>query len=792
MTTDATPTGPDGPRSTLKRELAASAREQRPPRAGAGAPGEAEGGASTIHNTVQRGLAFAKRQWLLLAAGIGLGVLIAPFGFVSKPPSFMATASIMVDTGRVQLFQAPGVVGETPIDSSAALESQLAILRSSRVAQKVMDRLNLRAEPEFQVGERGRAARLLGADLARFLGRDPIRTEARRERFRLEVFAAGLTVRRIPGTFAVDLTYSADVPERAAQIANAVADAYLEVLIEMKQDVTRRAGSWLQTRIEELRDQLAAAQQAVNDFKARHSLMSTGGQQLVEKRIGELSTQLASAQVLVREAQVKLHRIDVAVAEYARSTTKPALPEQMSNPLVTRLREQLFELSNREAEWGQRFGKGHQAVEKLRGRMAEIHVALLEEMRRLAESYRSELEIALQRQGAVERELRATELQLREAETAGIKLRELESTAKSYETLYDGFMRRHGETAEQETFPIPRARIINRATEPLSKDLKKPFQMALVFFALGIGAGLAGAMLREVRDRSFRSLADVTGTLGKRVLALVPIWSADADAQIPDAARAPADHERRTVSRLDARHFAVQLAPQTGYASAMRSISQQIEKLRTSKGSLVVGVTSPEPNQGSSTMSAGLAAASAAAGLKVLLIDADMRNPSLTRSLAPMATTTLLDVLNGAAKLDEALWSDKHAGFQYLPGAPDRPHPSADEMLASNRMRELIAAAQERFDLVILDLPPLVPMTDVVMTTDFVTAYLAVVRWGVTHKEPTRHALEMYPALAGKIMGVILNQVDTERLPLYDPLAARWFDQRLYKSYLIRPRAAAA
>lgn len=750
-------------------------------------PAREEGSSAldTVFAPIALAMMFIRRQYKLLAAGIVLGLLLIPFAWLVKPPAFTSMATIMIDTSRIQLFPNTGVVGEGPIENSAALESQLEILTSSTVAKRVIERLNLAQDPSFAIKDQGRIARIFGPDIAVMLGREPIRTDARRERYRLDIFASNLVVRRVSGTFAVEVGYRADSAEQSAQISNAIAETYLEVLLEMRQDLSRRTGSWLQGRVTELRAQLAEAQRSVNEFKATHKLLSTGGEQVTDRQLGELNSQLAQAQAQERDAEAKLARIRGAIADYTTQATKPALPEQMNNSLVTRLREQLFELTNRESEWVIRFGRNHEAVVKLRERIEQIHRALLDEMSRLAESYKSELEIAQQRRQAIERDLETLAGRIRETDVARIKLRELESNTKSLELLYDGFIRRHAEALEQESFPIPRARIVNPATEPLKRDSKRTFQIALLLCALGAGLGAAGAALREVLDRSFRTMQDVKQTLHRRVLGIVPTWDGTASTTIAQEERTPANPQSRTVSRLMPRHFTAKLAPHSPYAAAMRSISLQIDKIRASTGPLVIGMMTPEPHQGASTVSLGVAAACSLAGMRTLLIDCDLRNPSLTRALAPMAQSSLSDILEGKATFEDTVWSDKITGFSFLPGKPDHPNAEADELLTSDRMRELIEGLKENYDYIILDLPPVVPMMDVLMTADIVSFYVAVLKWGVTRKEPTRLALEMYPAVYEKLAGVVLNQVDLDQLRLHDADAARWFDARLYSSYHI-------
>jgi succinoglycan biosynthesis transport protein ExoP len=735
----------------------------------------------TLSGAMRFGLAFMQRNWLVMAAGLLLGLVLAPLAFLLAPPRYVATTTILFDQGKLQLFSAP-----TMLDTSDGLDDQIEIIQSDLIARKVLASLGPVAEEEFRVPEKGRAERLVGSTIASMFGLAKHRTDAWREQYRLSSFQGALQARRVAGTRVIAISFQSDSADRAAQMANLAASAYLETQIEDKRVLTRRTVGWLTERLQELKLQVAEAQGAVNKFRAANSLMEGTGYQAGEARAAQLSTQVATESSRLSELIARLARVEGVVREYSSAEMKPALSELMNNSLVTKLREQLYELTNRRAMWLEKYRPDHEAVVQLDRRITELHAALQHEHERLAEAYRSDIEITKSKVALLSKDLDEVLAQQQSAHKARITLRELESKAQASQALYDGLLKRHYEAAEQETFPIARGRVLNDAVTPLGKEYKKTLKMAMLLVLMGIGLGCGAAVFRELTDHTFRSLHEIEGLLGAPLLAVLPSWprgwtlkSVMGKASSPVAASMLG----AGIQRLRDGPWSNGDVLLSQFSEALRTLKNMIDQHSTKEGCKVIGITSAQPGEGASTLAAALAGTMVVSGRRTLLVDCDFRNPSLSRLIAPSATTGLVDVIKGKTSFSDAVMAEPSTGFSFLP-VPRPAGMRADQLLADEALDRLIASARESFDYVIVDLPSLVPLADVVMAKRYIDGYVSVVAWGMSDKESTRRAFEHAPGFQDHLIGIVLNKVNMRQLRVYDPAAAQWFDARRYRNYL--------
>lgn len=759
---------------------------------GAGGPGGNdngwnEGGPESLAAAFHATILFLRRQFWLLLAALVVGLLIAPLAIKIAPSEYRSTATILFDANRVRLFKGTEIVEDSSLSTAAGLDGEIQIMLSTPMLQQVLKKLNLHETPEF-LPRKGWSETILGTQLAELLGRPVARPQAWIDAFQVQLLRAGLTIERNARTFAVNIQYSSPSPEEAAVVANALAQTYLDSLVDEKKSLNQVAGNWLKTRLEELRSQLEAAEGKIIAFRSQHNLYDQDGKTMIEKRIDQLNAELLKEKGRESEMQARHDRLAQIIKDYRAAVIKPAVPDVFKNPLVTKLRDQYLELEKREKEWSKRFGSEHQATAKLREDMRAIQESLLDEYRRLAQSYDSETAIARQRQREVETEIVHAGTELRTAQKALVKLRELEASAQTHKQLYDSFLSKYSDATNQQDIPVPKARIIEKASVPLTKNNNKTVKTAFLLIAASLGMGLGAAVMREFFDRSFRRVAEVEQQLDSKVLTIVPEVS-DKDVRadfIRWRGMLPPTAGKRAIKRGLSLTWAPDLLPNSAFAASIRAIKLSLDQRVREAGCDVIGVTSPQPNEGATSTAAALAITSALGGAKTLLIDCDFAHPALTAQMAPSAELGLMDIILEQATLGDVVWTDQSTGLDFLPVTSVRGTRS-DELLASAAMAKLIEDARNKYERIILDLPPLVPMVDVQMTRDLVNAYIGVVHWGTTNREVAKQAFERTPAFRGKLAGLVLNRVDLKTLHLYDADTARWFDKRLYSNYVIKP-----
>ena len=457
----------------------------------------------------------------VLAIAIALGLTYV----LTTPPRFTASTTLMIDTKKVQLFQQQSIFSDLPIDAST-VESQVEILKSETIALAVIKQLHLADDPEFVSGGGGLVGMLVGAVTGLFASSEPS-SEFNLKRAAVAAFQSRLTIRRVGLTYVIVISFQSLSPDRAAEIANAVANAYIDDQLEAKFDSARRAGTWLQTRLRELREQASTAERAVVAFKNKNEMVDTGGRTINEQQLAELNSELVVARSRTAEARAKLDRVQsVLTSNSPDAAVSATVADTLKSEVISKLRSQYLELARREADWGLRYGATHLAVVNVRNQMRELQNSIRDELQRIAETYKSDFEIAKQHEDSVQTQLSQAVSQSQVTNEAQVALRELESNAQTYRALYDNFLQRYMESVQQQSFPITEARVITVGTRPLSKSSPKTMLVLGLATMVGLAFGFVAAAWRDFADRVFRTTHQVESILETDCIALVPVLDA--------------------------------------------------------------------------------------------------------------------------------------------------------------------------------------------------------------------------------------------------------------------------
>jgi polysaccharide biosynthesis transport protein len=724
---------------------------------------------------------FLRRQYPILLFCVPLAIVVGVIYLRTKVPTYVAHASMIIDM-RKGLFLQQSILPDAPTDT-AGVESQVQILKSEGVAISVIRNLHLTEVAEFvDTDDVSLFDRLHGFFLG--LSSRPPRSEFDLMRQAIGVLEGRLEASRVGLSYVLDISFTSSNPDRAAQIANSVADAYIADQLDSKFQTHRRASDWLQERVNGLRDQATVAENVVVAFKRENNLVAVGGMLMNEQQIAELNTQLILARAHTSEAEARLNRIDAIVRVDSSNTRFDAsVSDALNNPIITKLRQQYLELVNREADWSRRFGRDHLAVVNLRNQLREIRDSIFQELRRYSETYKSDYEIAKRRQKSLEADLAQAESQSQEANKARVTLRQLESSAQGFRTLHDSFRQRYTESIQQQSFPITEARVIWRATRPGVKSGPKPVLiLALACFG-GIGLGTGIGFIREVMDRVFRTTGQVEAALSAPCVALVPLVDDALGAESSNSEEALASAGSKFITRDGSVCWIVAEQPMSRFAEAIRSVKLAADLNIVDKRHKVIGFTSALPNEGKSTVAAALAQLAAQVGGKVIIVDCDLRNPSLSRTFAPKATIGIIDVLAGEYSLDDAIWRDGPEGMAFLPALSNSRVFHTSEVLASEPTKQLIYDLRESYDYVVVDLPPLAPLIDVRATSHLVDGYFLIIEWGRTKIDVVQHALNTAPGVYEGLLGAVLNKANMKYMVRYEAHRGKYYLNKHFARY---------
>ena len=729
-------------------------------------------------------LGIVRRQYLVILFVGLLTMALALTYLVTATPRFMAVATMFIDRGKVQPFaQQQQILIDNPINS-AAVEGQILILKSDTIALSVINNLHLADDPEFGSSSTGRIFGLFSSSLHS----NDKSSSSDRSRGALASFTKRLSVNRVGMSFVIEISFISNRPERAAQIANAIVEAYINDQLEAKYETTRRANDWLQSRLGELQRQSVAADHAVADFKAKYNFVNIGnGQSADEQLISQLNTQLLESRAQTSTAQARLDRIE-QIIKMAGDINDPAtgtVADTLNSPVINQLRTRYLELVNREADLSARVGSNHLAVINMQRQIRELRSSILDELKRISETYKSDFEIAKQRQADVEKRLAGAVSDSHSAGQAQGALNELESKARTYHSLYDNLLQRYTELSQQESLPTTEARFITRASPPLDKAYPKTLLILAGAVFAGLALGLGVGFLREMLDSVFRTTKQVVAALHTNCLAVIPLAKNTPASSSPAVLEQKLQPERdglRTIVRRSSTMWTVDDSPLSRFAEAVRSVKLAVD-LGVPEKSKVIGITSAIPNEGKSTISANLALLIAQVGARVLLVDGDLRNPSLSRALAPVAKGGILEVVSGESSLKDVVWTDPSTNMAFLPAAMPFRLAHSSEILSNDLTKQLFKELRQSYDYIIVDLSPLVPVIDVRATTNLVDAYVLVVEWGRTKIKLVEHALSEAENVYENLLGVVLNKANMDIVHRYDGYLDGYYRNKHFARY---------
>lgn len=658
---------------------------------------------------------------LLLGGVAGLGLLAA------LEPVYVARAHLLIEPER----RGPGgatVASASETLDSAAVDSQVQILASRSLAREVIDQVGLRSTPAPSGG--------LIAHLLPSVAAAPPASAAPPAPDPVARFLANLTVKREGKSHVIAIAYRSKDPAEAAAVANAVAERYMLGQRARKQEAAQRQARWAEERLGELRRELAEAEQALAAFRAAAGPAGAGPR---AEEMAAVSSQLVVASLDRAAKEAALGRLRRAVEG---GEAGEALAEFGSSPLLANLSALKAETLRREAELAARYGERHPKLLDVRAEKAELDARLQRERRAVLRQLETELAQARAKEATLARRLEELKGEAaRRAETER-RAQELEHAVAVKRGLYEAQLARATEEARPAEALGPDARLISEAVPPTEPSFPNPRLILSLSLTGGLLLGFAALYLAEAGQAGLTSAREVEAVLGLPTLALVPRVTARRGGPTP----------------VD---YAVE-RPRSRYAEALRtllaSLARQGGEGAQGARPRVLLVTSSLPREGKSTLVASLARVAAAEGLRVIVVDADLRRPSLRELLGLPPGPGLIEVLRREVSLADALGKDPKASLRLLPGSSRLSQPT--RLLGPEGLGTLLAAFRENFDLVLVDSAPLAAVADAKLLGGLVDAVLFAVRYRTSRREACAAALRELVGSGAPVAGAVLTQVD--------------------------------
>lgn len=723
-----------------------------------------------------------QRRKQLITSIVLAGMALATLFIVVSKPLYTAATTVLVDPRKQKVLATDSVIPGLGMDTAGIL-SEVELMTSPHVAERVVEKANLKQDLEF--GGSPSAIGQLIATVVELLkgssGDQESEDEARAVAHAalLKRVQDRLNVKRRGLSYVIDIEFTAQNAQNAARIANAFADEYLVDQLESKYDMTKRATDWLNSRMGDLREQVRAAEAAVQQYKAENNIVDTAGETLSDKQVGQFNEQLILARAKTAEAKAKVDQLKRAVKD---GNQPAAFADALASQVITQLRTRLAEVARTEAELTSQFGERHPSVIGVRSQMADIRRQIQQELARVVSSAENEYAVAISREKSLMDGLEELKKESGETNKASVKLRELQREAAASRALFEGFLARFKEANEVQNLQTSDTRIISRAVVPTKPSHPKTLLILGVALVLSLALGIGIAFLMEQIDDCFRTGTDIEDFLGVPNLATLPAIKEfglkkarltggpiNAVLRLFGFSRSKQSEEvTSTIRDLDARiiRYAID-KPLSTFAEAVRSLRAGIRFANVDRESRVIIVTSALPSEGKSTTAMNLARYSARNGEKVLLIDGDLRHPVLTKAFIGNCESGLAEMLAGTASPEQVLVYDKETTLRFLPASVKRTRAQSAEVLGSERFRAFLENARQHFDLIIIDTAPVVPVVDSRIIASLVDGIVLVVAWAETRREPAEFAVRVLRRANGHVLGVALNNVDQKLMRYY-------------------------
>jgi succinoglycan biosynthesis transport protein ExoP len=719
-------------------------------------------------------LAFLSRRWptiaVCAAAAVALGLVLA----LTTPPRYTAQAALLFDVQRVDLLRQQ-LGPQDALTLNSVLESQVELLHSAGLARKTVERLGLTSDRTFVQSAPSLLDHIKGfLTRLRASGRTgPAGPETKLD-LAAQQLQGMLKVWRVGQTYVLAVSVTSPSREEAAWLANGVTDSYLADELQAKEAGIQQASGWLQVRLRELHDQAVTADRAVQDFKAAHHIIDTERGLMGNQQLTELTSQLVSAKAQTAAMQARLQRIQSVVAG---GVDGGAVTDGLDNKVIVTLRQQYVDDDKRLADLTPRFGPDHTVVRALRSEMAEIKKAILGELSRIADTYRSDYDVAAAAEASVQRRLDQSVAAAARTNNDLVELRSLQSSADTYRSLYQNFLQRYTQAVQDESFPVSEARVITTALPPLRKSEPKTTIIVFLFAVVGSIGGLALAFGQEVLDRGFRSAVEVRERTGLNCLAVVPKLRGRRLRRIPLpwGRRAASSNPPAVQTVPSGTHHQLMKPCAADFADAIRTLRLQIMGRRIRSGETkLIGCVSSVDGAGASVIASSLAQVLSQAGTQTLLIDWDFGRASVTDMFGLNHALGCSDVLAGGVGIESAVHQDSATGIWVMPVGTNQRASTSLMMRHLGETRAMLGELRKRYNVVIVDIPSLSTVADSHIAADMLDAVCVVMEWGRGERESLTEKLSRIGLDETNVLGIVLNKAESGRRR--EPLTTRRHD----------------
>ena len=662
--------------------------------------------------------------------------LLALLMLYSRQPVFQGKATLLLESESANVVSIEEVYGLASANKEY-FQTQYEILASRAIAQRVIDQLNLREHPDFSLEKKP----FLGIDWAGMLpgsSDEPKKLEISESNLRnilFERFSSRLQISPVTNSQLVNILYDSFDPELSAKVANAVGEAYINSMLEGRLEMTQKASQWLTQRLEKLRIKLEESEKKLQAFIEKEKLVDVQGfKSLTAKRLDEITNKLVEARRKRAEAET-LYR-QVQQARKQGGSRLDSLPAVLSHPTVQTMKQEVSGAERKINELSKRYGPKHPKMIQAQSELRASQRSLSRQIQNVLSGVEKEYEVARANQVSLEREMSASKDEVQDINKKRYELSVLQREVEANRNLYDLFLTRFKETSESSGMGTANARLIDPAVVPSGPY--KPNKQRIMFMVIllsGLG-GIALAFVYEHLDNTVKGSAELEEKVGLPVLGMLP--------------------KLKTKGKRDKSVLRAFLDDdQTTFAESVRTIRTGVLLSSLDDEHKIVLVTSSVPGEGKSTTAMNLAHAMSHMS-KTLLIDADMRRPSIAEACdLGHHPKGLSQYAAGTANISEAVYDIPGTKLHVMPAGIIPPNPL--ELLSSRKFEVALEKLSEVFDHVVIDSAPAMAVSDSLVLSRHAQAVIYVVKADSTPLPVVKTGVKRLANVNANLIGAVLN-----------------------------------
>jgi len=690
-------------------------------------------------------LILRKHQWVILSFLLATVTTVSIATFRMRP-IYVATAKIEIDRENSNVLPFQGADSyDLMMEDDNYIETQSKILTSETMALQTLRNSGLASYPDFASGD-GPSEAIATGSLAN-QKRPP----------EIGAFLGSLSVKRVPNSNLMDVSFESTDPQLAARILNSHLENYIEQNYRSRYEATTQASRWLAGQLDELKVKVERSENARIEYERQNQIWTVDDKQtMTTQRLGDLNKELTDAQ----SDRIKKQ----ALYEFAKSGELEAVPQLRDNTVLQGLQKARSDLSLQYTEAVDQYGPNFPKVKRIQAQTKDLDEQIIRQSKSVIVELENDYKAALQLE-----ELRTKALDQQKADTnvmseKMVEYNILRREADANKALYEGLLTKLKEAGISAGLRSSNIHIVDPAMIPSYPSRPAKSRNIALAFLVGLIGGIGLALLREYLDNTVKTPDDVETLARLPSLAVVPAFGDG----VFSKRRASLLKEVSSNGNDKGIELVAQHLPKSQVAEAFRALRTALLLSQPDRPPQVILVTSALPREGKTTAAANLAVTLAQLGDKTVVLDADLRKPGITRllNLGTGKFAGLSSYLAGVSTLD--LVTVPHPAIPNLAAIPTGPlPPNPADLLASHRLTDAIAELRTKFKFIVIDSPPVMAATDAVILSVQADGVLLVVRSGETPKEAFTRTRDLLTSVKSRLLGVILNAVDASAPDYY-------------------------